>query len=131
MDSGRTCSLDTSIGSPQSQQVSRLLGSAILPIPLSFAEVHSGKTIILFQKGARIRAALRRRADPADSPEPFALGGLAIDYAERAVSVAGRPVELTDIEYRLLFELSVNAGRVLTHDELLDRVWGMDRRGGM
>ena len=59
------------------------------------------------------------------------MGGLAIDYAERAVGVAGRPVELTDIEYRLLFELSVNAGRVLTHDELLDRVWGMDRREGM
>ena len=55
----------------------------------------------------------------------------AIDYAERAVSVGGRPVELTATEYRLLFELSVNAGRVLTHDELLDRVWGMDGRGGM
>ena len=80
---------------------------------------------------ARIRAALRRRADPSLSPEPFALGALAIDYAERAVSVGGRSVELTATEYRLLFELSVNAGRVLTHDELLDRVWGMDGRGGM
>ena len=69
---------------------------------------------------ARIRAALRRRIDPADSPEPFALGSLVIDYAERTVSVAGRPVEL-----------SVNAGRVLSHEELLNRVWGMDHRGGM
>ena len=59
------------------------------------------------------------------------MGGLAIDYAERAVSMAGRPAELTAIEYRLLFLLSVNAGRVLTHDELLERVWGMDHRGGM
>ena len=45
-----------------------------------------------------------------------------IDYAERTVSVAGSPVKLKDIEYRMLSELSVNAGRVLTHDELLDRV---------
>ena len=69
---------------------------------------------------ARIRAALRRRIDPADSPEHFVLGGLAIDYAARAVSVAGSPVELT-----------VNAGRVLTHNDLLERVWGFDNRGGM
>ena len=41
--------------------------------------------------------------------------------------MAGRPVELTDIEYRLLFELSVNAGRVLTHERLLQRVWGSDK----
>ena len=82
---------------------------------------------------ARVRAAPRRRMEPylAGSPEPFSLGGLAIDYAQRAVSVGGRPVELTATEYRLLFELSVNAGRVMTHDELLDRVWGIDHTGGM
>ena len=47
---------------------------------------------------ARVRAALRRRADP----EPFVLGELAIDYAGRAVSVAGLAVELTPTEYELL-----------------------------
>ena len=36
---------------------------------------------------------------------------------------------MTNIEYRLLFELSVNAGRVLTHDQLLQRVWGPERSG--
>ena len=51
------------------------------------------------------------------------------DYAERRVSLAGRPVELTDIEYRMLFELSVNAGRVLAHGELLQRVWGPGHSG--
>ena len=68
---------------------------------------------------ARIRAALRRRADP----EPFVLGDLAIDYDRRRVTVAGREVELTATEYKLLRALSLNAGRVTTSETLLDRVW--------
>ena len=75
---------------------------------------------------ARVRAALRRQADPyrAESLEPYVLGDLTIDYTERRVTVANRPVELTATEYRLLLELSVNAGRVVTYDQLLRRVWG-------
>ena len=75
---------------------------------------------------ARVRAALRRQADPyrIESLEPYVLGDLTIDYAERRVMVAGRPVELTATEYELLCELSVNGGRVLTYDQLLRRVWG-------
>ena len=68
---------------------------------------------------ARIRAVLRRRADP----EPFVLGDLAIDYDRRRVTVAGREVELTATEYELLRILSLNAGRVTTSETLLDRVW--------
>ena len=76
---------------------------------------------------ARVRAALRRQADPyrIESLEPYVLGDLTIDYAERRVTVAGRPVELTATEYGLLFELSVNAGQVVTYDQLLQRVWGL------
>ena len=75
---------------------------------------------------ARVRNALRRRLapSPVEPPEPFALGDLCIDYERRRVSVAGEPVELTATEYDLLFELSVNAGRALTFDHLLGRVWG-------
>ena len=68
---------------------------------------------------ARIRAALRRRA----APVPFALGALAIDYEQRRVTVAGRRVELTATEYELLRVLAQDAGRVLTHETLLRRVW--------
>ena len=80
---------------------------------------------------ARVRGALRRRmaASTGEPSEPFALGDLVIDYAERRVSVAGRAIHLTPTEYELLFELSVNAGRVLTFDALLDRVWGLGRSG--
>ena len=62
---------------------------------------------------ARIQVALRRRA-PAERPEPSepcVLGDLTADFAERRVTIAGRPVRLTDMEYRLLAELAASAGR--------------------
>ena len=74
---------------------------------------------------ARIKAALRRRtlSEPAI---PCVVGDLTINYAERLVTLAGKPIDLTAIQYRLLVELSVNAGRVLTYEHLLRRVWGTD-----
>ena len=80
---------------------------------------------------ARVQTALRRRAasELSEPSQPYRRGELAIDYAERRVSLAGRAVPLTNIEYRLLFELSVNAGRALTHDQLLQRVWGLEHPG--
>ena len=72
---------------------------------------------------ARIAAALRRREAP-EPPETYVLGDLTIDYAGRRVTVAGRPVHLLPMEYRMLFELSASAGRVLTYEHILERVWG-------
>ncbi|MXX52854.1 MAG: response regulator [Dehalococcoidia bacterium] len=80
---------------------------------------------------ARIGAALRRKIVPelVEPKEPFNAGELRINYAERGVTLAGRPVRLTPTEYDLLFELSVHAGRVLTHEYLLARVWGPANSG--
>ena len=77
---------------------------------------------------ARVGAAIRRKSVQVQNEpsEPFLLGDLAVDYAERRVSIAGRPIRLTVTEYNLLYALSINAGRVLTHTELLQQVWGMD-----
>ncbi len=68
---------------------------------------------------ARVRAALRRR----EEPEPFVTGELAIDYAQRRVTLRGKAVELTVTEYELLRVLSLDAGRVVTFETLLRRVW--------
>ena len=78
---------------------------------------------------ARIKAVLRKRAAPelAEPSEPYVRGDLTIDYPQRRVTMAGRPVALTGIEYRMLVELSVNAGRALTHEHLLQRIWGPDK----
>ena len=74
---------------------------------------------------ARVEAVLeRRRARSARAREPYLLGDLEIDFEERRVTVAGRPVRLTATEYELLYQLSVNAGRVLSHRQLLRLAWG-------
>ncbi len=74
---------------------------------------------------ARVQAALRRRT----KPEPFVFEELVIDYEQRRVTLAGRPVPLTATEYELLRVLSLNAGRVLTYHFLLREVWGRTRSG--
>ena len=76
---------------------------------------------------ARIKATLRRQTQ---QPESFVMGDLSIDYSRRTVTVAGRVVELTAIEYRLLVELSANAGAVMTYEQLMQRVWGRGRSSG-
>ena len=76
---------------------------------------------------ARIKAALRRRY-PAEPSEPYVLGDLTVDYAQRRVTLAGNQVQLTPREYGILAELSTHAGQVLSHGHLLIRVWG-DRTG--
>ena len=68
---------------------------------------------------ARVRAALRRSAEP----EAFVLGDLAIDYARRHVTVAGRAVRLTATEYEVVRVLSARAGRMTTYDALLRQAW--------
>ena len=68
---------------------------------------------------ARVRAALRRRADP----QPFVLGGLSIDSHRRAVTLDGQPLDLTATEFDLLRVLALEAGRTVTYETLLRRVW--------
>ncbi len=77
---------------------------------------------------ARVRAMLRR-AGSAVSPETgksFSDGFLTVDTAGRKVAVGGEPVRLTPTEFRLLALLVAGAGRVLTHRQLLEKVWGWE-----
>jgi DNA-binding response OmpR family regulator len=88
---------------------------------------------------ARIRAVLRRSARANESPtgpdngvivDQLRLGMLTIDLGARAVVVAGRSVTLTRTEFDLLAALASQAGRALTRDELVQRVWGYEAGGG-
>jgi two-component system, OmpR family, KDP operon response regulator KdpE len=74
---------------------------------------------------ARIRVALRhgRQADGVAEPV-VEIGPLRIDLVRRETTLSGREVDLTPIEYRLLTLLGRNAGRVLTHRQILKEVWG-------
>ena len=80
---------------------------------------------------ARIRSVLRQRSGVGylGQPENYVMDDLVIYYAERRVAVAGRSVGLTATEYALLIELSTNAGLVVTHAQLLQRVWGPENSG--
>ena len=80
---------------------------------------------------ARIKATLRRSnsAGGTSSGSLFELKDLLINFYERTVTVSGQPVQLTATEYKLLSELSNSAGRVLTQDMLLQRIWGPEYMG--
>jgi len=80
---------------------------------------------------ARVQALLRRAELPSsrDGQErdlTFSDDHLTVDVAQRKVSVDGKRVKLTPIEFRLLVLLLENAGRILTHQQLLEKVWGWE-----
>jgi two-component system KDP operon response regulator KdpE len=73
---------------------------------------------------ARVRVALRHADDRPVGEPVLELGAVRIDLARREVTRDGVLLKLTPIEYRLLTTLAKNAGRVLTHRQLLKEVWG-------
>lgn len=75
---------------------------------------------------ARVRALLRRQ-EPTPQRNSLLHGEIHIDPSAHAVSVAGRHVELSALEFRLLHYLAAHPGMVFSRDHLLDRVWGNDR----
>ncbi len=80
---------------------------------------------------ARVKAVLRR-ARPGEEPQTAILsgpGGLRLDPERREVHVGPSLLELTRLEFDLLHMLLINAGRVLTREQLLEQVWGYDFAG--
>jgi len=75
---------------------------------------------------ARIKAVLRRAElpPPSKAVPDFVAGDLAVNFESHQVTVKGEPVKLTPVEYKLLYHLVRNAGRLMPHQALLDRVWG-------
>jgi two-component system KDP operon response regulator KdpE len=72
---------------------------------------------------ARLRAVLRRSAEAGGSPR-LDLGRVVIDLADRSVQRDGEPVHLTPIEFELVRVLAQHHGRLVTHRQLLQEVWG-------
>jgi two-component system KDP operon response regulator KdpE len=72
---------------------------------------------------ARLRAALRRTAKSEDAPV-LVFGELSVDLAHRKVAMRGEEVKLTPTEYEVLKYLAQQAGRVVTHRQLLRAIWG-------
>ncbi len=85
--------------------------------PFSFAEIV-----------ARVGAVLgrARQVPPERKAKRYSSGTLVIDTDSRRVTKAGKVIELTPTEYRLLATLAENSGRVLSHEQLLNKVWGYE-----
>ena len=78
---------------------------------------------------ARMKAVMRR-VEPPPTEDTVALGDVVLDRASREVTVAGVPVELRGKEFDLLAYLMENRGLVVSRDQLLDRVWGLEFAAG-
>jgi len=91
------------------------------------ADDYITKPFSLREFRSRVKAALRRaalaRTDPADEA-PIEVLDLVLDPAKRSVTVRGRPVQLTFVEFEVLHLLARSPGRVFTRDMLLTGVWG-------
>lgn len=78
---------------------------------------------------SRIEAVMRRfRPAEAKIPDELSLGDITIDFRAHKVMVRGNKIYLTRIEWLLLSELALNADRLMTYEELLVRVWGIEYR---
>ncbi len=74
---------------------------------------------------ARIKVGLRHSLQSAnDENHTFEFDGFLIDYVARTVKLDGIEISLTPIEYKILLKLTQNAGKVITHSQLLNFVWG-------
>lgn len=81
---------------------------------------------------ARIQSLLRRAqvpAIPVPALQTYSHGGMTIHFPSRGVEVEGRSIPLTNTEYRLLYHLVRNAGRIVSHRDLLQSAWGSDSYG--
>lgn len=89
------------------------------------ADDYLTKPFAVGELNARIRAALRRAVRQSDdSNAPFQLPGLTVDLEQRQVWREDQEIHLTPIEFKLLAHLVRNAGKVVTHGQLLRAVWG-------
>ena len=80
---------------------------------------------------AHIKAVLRRtgQASIPSTPETVQTGDLRIDPGEHTAQLDGRALELSPREFGLLYQLALNAGKLVTTDDLISRVWGAEFQG--
>ncbi len=75
---------------------------------------------------ARIKAVLRRAAEPPPPVQVYCCGDLTLDFGRFEATRRGKRIELTALEFKLLRAFLAHRGQVLTHDQLIEQVWGKD-----
>jgi DNA-binding response OmpR family regulator len=89
------------------------------------ADDYITKPFSVWEFRSRVKAALRRgkMAGPV-AEEPIKAGDLEIDFERRSVTLGGKPVQLTYVEFEILAGLAASPGRVFTREMLLEHIWG-------
>ncbi|MDF1700702.1 MAG: response regulator transcription factor [Planctomycetota bacterium] len=103
-------------------------GDKVLGLELG-ADDYVTKPFSIRELTARIKAALRRRRAMEGEVDTFEESGLRIDFAGQILTVEGEDRELSTREFKLLRHLIQNRGRVLSRDQILNKVWGYDYDG--
>jgi phosphate regulon transcriptional regulator PhoB len=75
---------------------------------------------------ARVRAVLRRQERGVTTADIVETGDLRLDSRTQEVTVHAKPIELSTLEFKLLYFLATHPGRIYSRDKLLDQVWGRD-----
>lgn len=107
--------------SARTEEVDRILGFE-LGIDDYMMKPFSPRELVL-----RVQAILRRRSPSVDHAEQLSTGRITIDRKQHLVTIAGAPVEVTAIEYKLLCAFLERPGQVLSRESLLSRVWSVEK----
>jgi len=91
------------------------------------ADEYLVKPVVKREFLARVRSFIRRAKPPADFPVEYRDSVIFLDLLTRDANFRGETVHLRPTEYRLLSYLALNCDRVLSHQEILDKVWGNER----
>jgi two-component system, OmpR family, response regulator len=138
--------LDIMLPDMEGFEVARRLGARRAEIPIIFltardatedkirgltigADDYVTKPFSLEELIARIRTVLRRTGQAAPNSNRLEFEDVELDDDTREVARAGRPIDLTTTEYRLLRYLMLNPRRVLTREQILNQVWNYDFGG--
>jgi DNA-binding response OmpR family regulator len=79
---------------------------------------------------ARVEGLLRKGSPETESAQSYADGFVTVDFAQRSVRAGGVEVAITPLEFRLLTAFVRNPNQVLSHDQLIELAWGLNRSGG-
>jgi two-component system alkaline phosphatase synthesis response regulator PhoP len=103
-------------------------GDKVLGLELG-ADDYVTKPFSIRELAARVKAALRRKKTSEGEIDLFEEGNLRIDFGGQTLTVDGQAQECTGREFHLLKHLIQNRGRVLSRDQILNKVWGFDYDG--
>jgi DNA-binding response OmpR family regulator len=95
------------------------------------ADDYLTKPFALHELLSRIKAVLKRSqtTDSSTQQSTYHKGGLIVDFSRQIATLEGKTIELTALEYKILAYLTLNAGRIITPNQILEKIWGEEYIG--